>query len=113
MVVETAYPWTGDNADTYTNIISATDIAAGYEASPQGQFRYMKDLTQAIIHGGGTGIMYWEPAWITSKLNDGWGIGSSWENNAFFDFDGNALPVIDHMCYQYEVYNLSFIVYSS
>ncbi|HKO81364.1 MAG TPA: glycosyl hydrolase 53 family protein [Chitinophagaceae bacterium] len=101
MIVETAYPWTGNNADAYTNIISATDTAAGYEASPQGQFRYMKDLTQAIIRGGGTGIMYWEPAWITSKLNDGWGIGSSWENNAFFDFDGNTLPSIDHMCYPY------------
>ena len=61
----------------------------------------MKDLTQTIIRAGGTGIMYWEPAWITSKLNDGWGIGSSWENNAFFDFNGNALPVIDYMCHPY------------
>jgi len=61
----------------------------------------MKDLTQAIISGGGTGIMYWEPAWITSRLNDGWGVGSSWENNAFFDFNGNALPVINHLSYSY------------
>jgi arabinogalactan endo-1,4-beta-galactosidase len=101
MIVETAYPWTGDNADSYTNIISITDKAAGYDISKQDQFRYMKDLTQSIIDAGGKGIMYWEPAWITSQLNDGWGKGSSWENNAFFDFDGNTLPVIDHMC---EVY---------
>lgn len=101
MVVETAYPWTGKNADTYTNIISAIDKAVGYDITPEEQFRYMKDLTQAIIRGGGTGIMYWEPAWITSKLNDGWGVGSSWENNAFFDFDGNVLPVINHLCYPY------------
>jgi arabinogalactan endo-1,4-beta-galactosidase len=101
MVVETAYPWTGKNADNYANIISAADKAAGYDITPEEQFRYMKDLTQAIIRGGGTGIMYWEPAWITSKLNDSWGVGSSWENNAFFDFDGNVLPVIDHMCYPY------------
>ena len=101
IVVETAYPWTGNNADNYTNIISAADKAAGYDITPQDQFRYMKDLSQAIIRGGGTGIMYWEPAWISSKLNDGWGIGSSWENNAFFDFDGNVLPVIDHLCYPY------------
>ena len=101
MVVETAYPWTGNNADVYTNIISAADMAMGYEISPEGQLRYMKDLTQTIIRAGGTGIMYWEPAWVTSKLNDGWGIGSSWENNAFFDFDGNVLPVIDHMSYPY------------
>jgi arabinogalactan endo-1,4-beta-galactosidase len=101
MVVETAYPWTGDNADSYTNIISATDKATGYDVTPEEQFRYMKDFTQTIIRAGGTGIMYWEPAWITSKLNDGWGIGSSWENNAFFDFNGNALPVMDHMSYPY------------
>ena len=101
MIVETAYPWTGANADRYTNIISASDKATGYDITPQEQFRYMKDLAQAIIRAGGTGIMYWEPAWITSKLNDGWGIGSSWENNAFFDFHGNALPVIDYMNYPY------------
>ena len=101
MIVETAYPWTGKNADTYTNIISAADMAKGYEISPEGQFRYMKDLTQTIIHAGGTGVMYWEPAWVTSRLNDGWGIGSSWENNAFFDFNGNVLPAIDHMAYPY------------
>ena len=101
IVVETAYPWTGNNADNYTNIISAADKAAGYDITPQDQFRYMKDLTQAIIRGSGTGIMYWEPAWISSKLNDGWGIGSSWENNAFFDFDGNVLPVIHYLSYPY------------
>lgn len=101
MVVETAYPWTGANADTYTNIISPADKAMDYDITPQEQFRYMKDLAQAIIRGGGTGIMYWEPAWITSRLNDGWGIGSSWENNAFFDFNGNALPVIDYMSSAY------------
>jgi arabinogalactan endo-1,4-beta-galactosidase len=101
MVVETAYPWTGNNADSYTNIISANDKATGYDITQEEQFRYMKDLTQTIIRAGGTGIMYWEPAWISSKLNDGWGTGSSWENNAFFDFNGNVLPVIDHMCYPY------------
>lgn len=102
MVVETAYPFTGDNADGYTNIFSASDAAPGYNVSKEDQLRYMKDLTQAIIKGGGKGIMYWEPAWISSKLNDGWGIGSSWENNAFFDFNGNALPVMDYMSYPYK-----------
>ena len=101
MVVETAYPWTGDNADSYTNIISANDKAAGYDISTREQYRYMKDLAQAIINGGGTGIMYWEPAWISSNLNDGWGKGSSWENNAFFDFKGNVLPVVEYMSYPY------------
>ncbi len=102
MVVETAYPHTGDNADSYTNIFSAADSAQGYGVSKEGQYKYLKDLTQAIIAGGGKGIMYWEPAWISSRLNDGWGIGSSWENNALFDFNGNALPSIDYMNYPYK-----------
>ena len=101
MVVETAYPWTGDNADGYNNIISADDKAEGYTISPQEQYRYMKDLVQAIIAGGGSGVMYWEPGWISSDLNDGWGKGSSWENNSFFDFNGNVLPVADYMTHSY------------
>jgi arabinogalactan endo-1,4-beta-galactosidase len=101
MVVETAYPWTGENADSYNNIFSPADAAPGYAVSKEDQLRYMKDLTQAIINGGGKGIMYWEPAWISSKLNDGWGVGSSWENNAFFDFSGNALIGLDFMNLKY------------
>jgi arabinogalactan endo-1,4-beta-galactosidase len=102
MVVETAYPFTGDNADNYNNIFSPADSAQGYGVSKDGQYKYLKDLTQAIIAGGGKGIMYWEPAWISSRLNDGWGTGSSWENNALFDFNGNALPAIDYMNYTYK-----------
>jgi len=101
MVVETAYPWTTQNADSYANIISGTEVFGNYTVSQQEQLRYMKDLTQEIIRGGGSGIMYWEPAWISSTLRDRWGTGSSWENNAFFDFSGNALPVFDYMTHQY------------
>lgn len=97
MVVETAYAWTGDNADKYNNILGAKDAIANYPATVDGQKAYLTDLTQAIIRGGGKGIMYWEPAWITSKMNDGWGIGSSWENAALFDFNGNGLGSMDYM----------------
>jgi arabinogalactan endo-1,4-beta-galactosidase len=92
MIVETAYPWTSDNADGYTNIFGAADTAVGYPISVDGQFRYLRDLTQAVLDGGGKGIMYWEPAWISSGLNDGWGRGSSWENNTLFNFNGDLLP---------------------
>jgi arabinogalactan endo-1,4-beta-galactosidase len=30
-------------------------------------------------------------------MKDRWGKGSSWENNAFFDFDGNLLPGLNFM----------------
>jgi arabinogalactan endo-1,4-beta-galactosidase len=102
MVVETGYPWTTGNGDGYNNIFSARDSAPGYQISPGDQYRYLKDLTQAIINGGGKGIQYWEPAWITSKLNDGWGIGSSWDNVTLFDFNGHVLKGADFMCYPYK-----------
>jgi arabinogalactan endo-1,4-beta-galactosidase len=97
MVVETAYPWTGDNADAYPNIFSSADTAPGYGITPAEQFRYLRDLTQAVMDGGGKGIQYWEPAWISSGLNDGWNKGSGWDNNTLFDFKGNLLPGADFM----------------
>jgi arabinogalactan endo-1,4-beta-galactosidase len=97
MVVETAFSWTDANADGYTNIMSDPGPVAGFAVSRDGQYAYMKALTQAIISGGGSGLMYWEPAWISSSLSDRWGTGSSWENNTLFDFSGNSLPAIDFM----------------
>jgi arabinogalactan endo-1,4-beta-galactosidase len=102
MIVEVSYPWTSGNADSYANVISGTSGFGSYAVSKEGQFQYMKDLTQQVISGGGSGIMYWEPAWITSSLKDSWGTGSSWDNNTFFDFSGNALPGIDYMTYPFQ-----------
>lgn len=101
MIVETAFPWTTNNADNYGNIISGTNLPSGYQATKNGQLKYMKELTQAVIDGGGKGVMYWEPCWISSKLKDQWGTGSSWDNNTFFDFTGKPLPVIDYMTAEY------------
>jgi len=102
MIVETGYPFTTTNGDTYNNIIDAAASVPGYAISPEGQSNYMKDLTQAVIAGGGTGIMYWEPAWITSSLKDLWGTGSSWDNITLFDQQGNTLPAMDYMTYPYK-----------
>lgn len=102
MIVETAYPWTDENADNYNNIISGADSAPGYPVTKEGQLRYMKDLTQAVITAGGTGIHYWEPAWITSSMPDKWGTGSPWDNCTWFDFTGNALPSLGFMDVSYQ-----------
>jgi arabinogalactan endo-1,4-beta-galactosidase len=102
MVVETGYPFTTQSADSYNNLIDGTAAVTGYPITAEGQLNYMKDLTQAIIAGGGTGIMYWEPAWITSPLKDLWGTGSSWENMCLFDYSNNTLPAIDYMTYPYK-----------
>lgn len=103
MIVEVAYPWTSENADNYTNIIGESDSIAGYSLTSEGQLKYMKDLTQHVYNAGGSGMMYWEPAWISSPMHDKWGTGSAWENCAFFDFSGNALPALDFMTYPYSI----------
>jgi arabinogalactan endo-1,4-beta-galactosidase len=90
------------NADSYNNIIDAGAMVSGYAISKEGQYSYMKDLTQAVISGGGSGIMYWEPAWITSSLKDLWGTGSSWDNMTLFDQSSNSLPAMNYMTYAYQ-----------
>jgi arabinogalactan endo-1,4-beta-galactosidase len=103
MILETAYPWTSENADGYTNIFSGMESFGNYPISKTGQYEYLKDLTAATIAGAGIGIIYWEPAWISSNMKDKWGTGSSWENNALFDFAGNTLPAMDFMTYNYKL----------
>jgi arabinogalactan endo-1,4-beta-galactosidase len=73
-----------------------------YPATWKGQYDYLLRLTQEIIDGGGIGIIYWEPGWITSELKTQWGQGSAWEHNALFDFDGNVLRGMDYMTYPYK-----------
>ncbi len=89
MIVETAFPFTNENADRYNNILwEASGSAVGYPFTPAGQRQYYTDLCRAVWQAGGKGVMLWEPAWLTSRLNDGWNVGSSWENNALFNFQG-------------------------
>jgi arabinogalactan endo-1,4-beta-galactosidase len=101
MIVETAYPWTGGNADTYPNIMGPADGVSGYPLTPAGQEKYLEDLTQAVISGGGKGVMYWEPAWITSSMHDLWGTGSAWDNCTLFDFTGNSLQGMNYQTVSY------------
>jgi arabinogalactan endo-1,4-beta-galactosidase len=105
MILEVAYLWTSEGNDNYHNLFGATDEISGYPISLNGHNSIMKDITQAVIDGGGIGIIYWEPAWITSNLKDKWGAGSSWENNAFFDYDGEANAAFDYMTFEYSESN--------
>jgi arabinogalactan endo-1,4-beta-galactosidase len=103
MILETAYPWSTQNADSYNNIFGSQTPINGYPFTKEGQHEMMTFITQAVVSGGGVGVVYWEPAWITSQTRDLWGQGSSWENTTFFDFDGNALPSIDYTKHAYKL----------
>jgi arabinogalactan endo-1,4-beta-galactosidase len=91
MVVETGYPWTDGWNDNAANIIS--ELHPDYApASPDAQYRWLRDLTQAVQQAGGRGVVYWEPYWVSSPCYTPWGQGSHQEHAAFFDFENRLMP---------------------
>ncbi|WP_432460706.1 MULTISPECIES: glycoside hydrolase family 53 protein [unclassified Agarivorans] len=110
MVVETAYAFTLDNGDDLENTFTASNLVDGYEASIEGQAKFLADLMNmldTLDKQQGLGMFYWEPAvlpvkgvtWATAAgmeyNNDVWYEGNNWDNQNMFDFEGNVLPSID------------------
>lgn len=109
VVVETAYAFTLDNGDQVTNVFGPEQaVNGGYPATVAGQRDAVQELLTAIMAvpgNQGLGLFYWEPVWLPvdatwataaglDYLGDDSGSGqqgSGWENQALFDFDGNAL----------------------
>jgi arabinogalactan endo-1,4-beta-galactosidase len=98
LIVETAAPWTLDQLpETARGILN--QAVPGYKINPEGQRDFLIDLTRSLKKYGGLGLVYWEPAWVSSKARTRWGQGSHWENATFFDFNrGNELlPAVDFL----------------
>lgn len=95
IVVETAYPWTKEWADEAPNLMVEDSAFEPYGTSQKGQLDYVHDLMQLTIDNGGSGVVYWEPAWVSTSCSTRWGKGSHWENATFFDFNGKALPALE------------------
>ena len=85
MIVETAYPYTLNNYDSANNILGSQSLLANYNATQQGQLNYLLRLKEIISSSGGSGLVYWEPAWVSTNCNTLWGNGSHWENATLFD----------------------------
>lgn len=96
MIIETAYPHTLVNADAANNILDVAALLPGMPASPQGQLDYLRALVRQVRAGGGSGVVYWEPAWVSSSARTAWAQGSHWDNSTFFDaFRANeVLPAV-------------------
>ncbi len=91
VVAETAYPWTLSWFDDVHNVVGEPDqILPAYEATPEGQAAFLRDLlkTVAAVPGGlGRGVVYWSPEDVSVP-----NVGSSWENLTLFDYNGDILP---------------------
>ena len=97
MIVEVSYPYGMVDVDSASNILGEDSIIPTYPATPDGQLDFMKKLVQVTLDGRGEGVVYWEPAWISTNCKTRWGKGSHWENATFFDAaNGNeALKAFD------------------
>lgn len=67
LVVETAYPWTLQDADGHANIFGEESLqwTAGYLATVRGQTSFLRDLIRVLKQvpdGRGLGLFYWEGA---------------------------------------------------
>jgi arabinogalactan endo-1,4-beta-galactosidase len=87
MIVETAYPFTLENADSANNILGSDALIDGYPATQQGQLNYLNKLKMIVESVGGEGLIYWEPAWVSTDCSTLWGQGSHWDNATLFDHD--------------------------
>ena len=102
LVVETAYPFTLEGEDASPNLLGADSLLPGYPATPDGQRRYLVDLSRTVAANGGSGVVYWEPAWVSTRCRTRWGQGSNWENAAWFDLRTHeALPAFDFLGQRY------------
>ena len=90
LIMETGYIWTWENTDNANNIINS--IYPGYPPpNPESQKNWLTALTGASLEAGALGVVYWEPAWVSTPCFTPWAQGSHYDNATFFDFDNQVL----------------------
>ncbi|RKP52924.1 hypothetical protein D7Z26_14315 [Cohnella endophytica] len=110
VIAETAHPFTLEDGDGWENIAKQTEgDTNGFPITPAGQKAFLEtvmNMVATVNNGKGLGVFYWEPAWIpvpkkAGVYQAGWKVneGNAWDNQAFFDFQGNALPSLDAFRY--------------
>jgi arabinogalactan endo-1,4-beta-galactosidase len=95
IIAETAYPFTLDYNDWTNNIVgSDNQLVSGYSATAEGQKSYMLAIKSLLKSSkSGIGFSYWGGEWISFKGNQAKD-GSTFENQALYDFSNKSLPVL-------------------
>ncbi|RXR23919.1 glycoside hydrolase family 53 protein [Flavobacterium stagni] len=95
LVAETAYPFTLGWNDWTNNIVGLQNqLVPGYDATADGQKNFLLDLKNRIKQvPNGLGFCYWGAEWLAFRGPTSTN-GSSWENQALWDFNNNALPAM-------------------
>ena len=84
MVAEMGYLWTTENFDSMGNIINNPDPMY-LPVIPEKQLEYLVDYARAVKRAGGSGVIFWEPAWVSTPCTTPWGTGSSHDHVVFFN----------------------------
>jgi arabinogalactan endo-1,4-beta-galactosidase len=96
LIAETAYPFTFGYNDYTNNIIGLPNqIIPAFPATNGGQKGYLSAIKNGVKQSPhGIGFCYWGSEWIAFRGPTATN-GSSWENQALWDFTNNSLPVMD------------------
>ena len=96
IIAETAYPFTLNWNDWTNNIVGQNDqLITTYPASNEGQKNFILAIKNLVKQNSkGIGFCYWGAEWVAFRGQTATN-GSSWENQALWDFNNNALPVMD------------------
>jgi arabinogalactan endo-1,4-beta-galactosidase len=96
LLAETSYPFTLGWNDQTHNVVGLDDqLLPQFPSSPEGQKAFLWAIRNLMLSvEGGLGFCYWGAEWTAWKGNAALD-GSSWENQALWDFQGRALPAMD------------------
>ncbi len=96
LIAETSYPFTLGWNDWTNNVIGENNqILTNYPATKEGQAGFLTEIKNIISNTNrGIGFCYWGGEWVSYKGNEST-TGSTWENQAIWDFQNDALPVLD------------------
>jgi len=96
ILAEISYPFSLGWNDCTNNIVGLKEhLNPNFPATPQGQKDFMmtiKNLISSNSHA--KGFCYWGAEWTAFRGSQATN-GSSWENQTFWDFNNNALPILD------------------
>jgi len=95
IIAETAYPFTLGYNDFTNNIVGLQEqLIPTIPATPEGQKTFMLTLKTLIKSSDfGAGFGYWGGEWVAFRGAQATN-GSSYENQALYDFENQALPVM-------------------
>jgi len=95
LIAETAYPFTLSFNDFTNNIVGeASQLITDYPATPAGQKAFVLAVrAQVKASEYGQGFAYWGGEWVAFKGTQSKS-GSTFENQALYSFDNNALSVM-------------------